>query len=109
MSEYAPQTDEFDLSDATTEELGQAIELYNALVPASRRLDPRRTSGMGAKAEKHVSLVFASLRRARGASAQYVVDRVAEMLDQAVDLGHFKAMFVGAVNGSTPEPEEAEA
>lgn len=93
MSQYAPQTDEFDLSDATVEEMAAAAELYNALVPAARRVDPRRPGGLAKKAEAQLARVFGTMRQARGAAATYVVATVYDLLDAAEDLEHFRELF----------------
>lgn len=104
LSAYAPQTDEHDLSDATTEELGQAIGILNSVSKQGARIDPRKSGSLSTKEEKRISTMFAALRQARGAAAEYVIATVYELLDDAADLGHFKAMLLER-SGGDPRQE----
>lgn len=98
-SAYAPQAEDFDLSEATTEELGQAIHILNLVSKAGARIDPRKSGSLSKKELKRASTMFAALRQARGAAAQYVIATVFELLDDAVDLAHFKKLMVERSGG----------
>ncbi len=103
-SAYAPQAEEYGISDATTEELGQAVQILNLVSKAGMRIDPRKSGSLSKKEEKRIGLMFAALREARGAAAQYVIATVFEMVDQAKDLEHFKELLIERSGG---DPREA--
>ncbi len=98
-SAYAPKAQEFDLSDATTEEMGQAVHILNLVSKAGMRIDPRKSGSLSKKEEKRVSLMFMALRQARGAAAQYVIATVFELADEAKDLEHFKKLMIERSGG----------
>ena len=91
MSQYAPQASDQGLSEATIEEIQQAVYILNAVSKSTRRIDPKKAGNLSTMEEKRVAIMFTALRQARGLAAQYVYDTCMAILTESKDLAEAKA------------------